>query len=63
MSSDAQKWFVMLFVMAALFTLSAGINIIIEVVEQEKKRAEHLKLMGTDLNMETILEMDKGILI
>ena len=61
LETKAEKWFVILFVMAALFTLSAGVNIIMESIEQEKVRAQRVKLLGADLDMATILEMDKGI--
>tara|TARA_A100001015_G_scaffold268330_1_gene319099 strand:- start:638 stop:1003 length:366 start_codon:yes stop_codon:yes gene_type:complete len=49
--SDAERIFVIVFVMAALFTLSAGVSMITEVIEQEKTIKTQRKMMRMELDL------------
>ena len=49
--TDNERYFVIIFVMAALFTLSAGVSMITEVIEQEKTIKTQRKMMSMSLDL------------
>ena len=58
MSTDADKSFVIIFIFAALFTLSTGVATILDVMEKEKFRKQQMVMLGLDLNLARLAELD-----
>lgn len=51
LTTDSERIFVIVFIMAALFTLSAGVSMITEVIEQEKTIKAQRKMMAMALDL------------
>ena len=59
LEDDNERIFVILFVVAALFLVSAGVAIILEIIEEERFRQEEIKLMAMELDIDRLAELDK----
>ena len=59
LDTDDERVFVIFFVFAALFVVSAGVAIILEIIEEENFRQEEIRLMGLELDIDRLAELDK----
>ena len=58
LDSDEDKAFVIIFVFAALFALSASVSIVQEIMDQEAERKQVLRFLNAKLDMESLAKMD-----
>ena len=59
LDSNDERVFVILFIFSALFIVSAGVAIILEIIAEENFRQEEIRLMGLELDIKRLTELDK----